>query len=110
MGVNTGTNRSRGGLQVTDNNGASTAFAYGVNEIVVTAGTLTNNGQERLLSPQVAGVAAVQEPLLRLPMQQIQEQEPLSLLQELSLTQVELTSLLRFQEPQLLSTAIVLLP
>ena len=45
MGVNTGTNRSRGGLQVNDNNGASTVFAYGVNEIVVTAGTLTNIGQ-----------------------------------------------------------------
>lgn len=45
MGVNTGTNRSRGGLQVNDNNGASTVFAYGVNEIIVTAGTLTNNGQ-----------------------------------------------------------------
>lgn len=45
MGVNTGTNRSRGGLQVNDNNGASTVFAYGVNEIIVTAGTLVNNGQ-----------------------------------------------------------------
>ena len=48
MGVNTGTNRSRGGLQVNDNNGASTVFAYGVNEIVVTAGTLTNNGQGKV--------------------------------------------------------------
>ena len=48
MGMNTGTNRSRGGLQVNDNNGASTIWAYGVNEIVVTAGTLVNNGQGKV--------------------------------------------------------------
>ncbi len=48
MGVNTGTNRSRGGLLVQDNNTATpedTVFAYGVREIIVTTGTLTNNGQ-----------------------------------------------------------------
>tara|TARA_A100001391_G_scaffold40259_3_gene22551 strand:+ start:3726 stop:5909 length:2184 start_codon:yes stop_codon:yes gene_type:complete len=44
----TGTDRSKGGLQVNDNNGASTVFAYGVNEIVVTAGTLTNNGNGKV--------------------------------------------------------------
>lgn len=48
MGVNSGTNRSRGGLQVNDNNGGSTVWAYGVNEIVVTAGTLVNNGQGKV--------------------------------------------------------------
>ena len=37
-----------GVTQVNDNNGASTVFAYGVNEIVVTAGTLTNNGQGKV--------------------------------------------------------------
>ena len=48
MGVNTGTNRSRGGLLVQDNNTTTpedTVFAYGVREIIVTTGTLTNNGQ-----------------------------------------------------------------
>ena len=48
MGVNTGTNRSRGGLLVQDNNTATpedTVFAYGVREIIVTTGTLVNNGQ-----------------------------------------------------------------
>ena len=48
MGVNTGTNRSRGGLFVQDNNTTTpedTVFAYGVREIIVTTGTLTNNGQ-----------------------------------------------------------------
>ena len=51
MGVNSGTNRSRGGLRVQDNNTvtpADTVWAYGVNEIVVTTGTLVNNGQGKV--------------------------------------------------------------